>query len=344
MDRPAGVPDLATTAFAGVPRRQGKPLDMRSLRRSIEWRLRIARELEQSARRCRPALRLEACPACDGDRHRPFVQIYGFEYRECTRCGHLFICNPPAPEDIAAIYQGPSVQEQVYIGDELFRQRVEQIARPKASFCREQLEPGGQWLDIGCGTGELLTAVRELGWEPRGLEADPAHADFARRQGLAVERGYVEAPPPALLDGAAVISALNLLEHLPAPKPWLARATAGLRRGGHVVIEVPRHPSISSFSNLLHPALASRHIYPPGHLHVFTEASLEHVLHASGLDARAVWVFGQDFQELIYSSAAHAGLPESQLFHRILDATGPIQRAIDAENLSDVLFVIAQKR
>jgi hypothetical protein len=62
------------------------------------------------------------------------------------------------------------------------------------------------------------------------------------------------------------------------------------------------------------------------------------------LRARAVWVFGQDFQELMYSSAASAGLPESKLFHRILDAAGPIQSAIDAENLSDVLFVVAQKR
>jgi hypothetical protein len=141
-----------------------------------------------------------------------------------------------------------------------------------------------------------------------------------------------------------VLSALNLLEHLPSPRAALARLTAPLAAGTFVVLEVPRHPSLSSFSNLLYPELACRHIYPPDHMHIFTEASLERVLAASNLDARAVWVFGQDYQELMYSSAAHAGLAESPFFHRVLDAGAAIQSAIDAESLCDVLFVIAIKR
>jgi hypothetical protein len=119
--------------------------------------------------------------------------------------------------------------------------------------------------------------------------------------------------------------------------------TAPLAPGAHVVVEVPRHPSISSFSNLLYPDLACRHIYPPDHMHIFTEASLERVLAASGLSARAVWVFGQDYQELVYSSAAHAGLGESAFLHRVLDISQAVQRAIDQENLCDVLFVVARK-
>jgi SAM-dependent methyltransferase/Zn ribbon nucleic-acid-binding protein len=330
-------------AFAGVPRRQGKPLDMRTLHRSIEWRRQIARDHEATARRCRPERNVTACPACAGDHHVTFVQIYGFDYHECTNCGHLYLHNPPAPETIAQLYQGDTVQAQVYVGEELFRRRVEQIARPKAAFCREHIQPEGEWFDVGCGTGELLSVVREAGWIARGCEADPAHVRFARSRGLDVLEGYVDELPPELTASVRVLSALNLLEHVPAPKPWLARLTAGLVVGGHVVIEVPRHPSLSSFSNLLHPELASRHIYPPDHLHIFTEASLEHVLGACGLRARAVWVFGQDFQELLYSSAARAGLPESGFFHRLLDAAGSIQLAIDRENLSDVLFVVAQK-
>jgi SAM-dependent methyltransferase len=344
MDDDAPLTPLAVTAFPDVSRRRGKPLDMRALHRTIEWRRQIAHGHEAMARRCRPARVVATCPACDGDRHAHFVEIYGFEYRECGRCGHLFLHNPPMPEAIASIYQGVTAQAQVYVGEELFRRRVEQIARPKGQFCREHIEPGGQWLDVGCGTGELLSVVRELGWEARGSEADPAHVEFARQQGLEVELGYIDELAPEFADSVRVISALNLLEHLPEPKPWLGRLTARLRPGGYVVVEVPRHPSLSSFSNLLYPKLASRHIYPPDHLHIFTESSLEWLLKACGLRARAVWVFGQDFQELMYSSAANAGLAESALFHRILDASGPIQLAIDGQDLSDVLFVVAQKR
>ncbi len=319
-------------------------MDMRGLGRTIEWRREIGKNHEASARRLRPTHNVKACPACDSERHSPFVAIYDFRYHECSRCGHLFLENPPAREQIAQLYQGVTAQSQIYVGEELFKRRVEQIARPKASFCAEHIEPGGEWFDVGCGTGELLSVVRDLGWVPRGSEADPIHVQFARTRGLDVREGYVDELPPEMAANVRVISALNLLEHLPAPKPWLERLTAGLCPGGHVVVEVPRHPSISSFSNLLYPELACRHIYPPDHMHIFTEASLEHLLDACGLSACAVWVFGQDFQELMYSSAAHAGLGESAFFHRLLDASPAIQDAIDGEDLCDVLLVVAQKR
>lgn len=317
---------------------------MRSLHRTIEWRREMARSHEATASRLRPALSVGLCPACDSQRHTPFVEIYGFRYHECNGCGHLFLQNPPSPEEIAQLYQGGTPQAQVYVGEELFRSRVEQIARPKASFCREHIEPGGLWFDVGCGTGELLSVVGELGWVARGCEADHAHVEFARARGLEVIAGYVDELPAELTGSIRVLSALNLLEHLPSPRAWLGRLSAALTPGSHVVLEVPRHPSLSSFSNLLYPGLASRHIYPPDHMHVFTEASLEHVLEACQLSARAVWVFGQDYQELLYSSAAHAGLAESAFFHRLLDASASLQNAIDHENLCDVLLVVAQKR
>jgi Methyltransferase domain len=316
---------------------------MRSLSRTIEWRREMGRRHEESARRLRPALVVERCPACEGTEHALFVVVFGFSYHECAGCGHLFLHNPPAPDAIATLYAGTTQQTPIYVGEEVFRRRIEQIARPKADFCREHVAPPGIWFDVGCATGELLSAARELGFTPHGCEADSAHVEFARAQGFDVIAGYVDAVPPELVARARVLSLLNLLEHIPSPRSWLERLTAPLESGAHLLIEVPRHPSLSSFSNLLHPDLASRHIYPPDHLHIFTEASLEHVLRACHLEARALWVFGQDYQELLYSSAANAGLRESAFFHRLADASASIQRAIDAENLCDVLLVLAQK-
>lgn len=318
-------------------------MDMRALRRTIDWRREMAEAHEHTARRLSPATRRSSCPACDGEELAPFVEIYGFSYQECGACGHLFLANPPSAEAIAALYRGATVQSRVYVGEELFQRRVEQIARPKASFCAEHLAAGGVWFDVGCGTGELLTVVRELGWEPKGCEADAAHVGFARARGLEVLEGYVDEPPAELAADVRVLSALNLLEHVPEPKHWLMRMTAPLVTGAHVVVEVPRHPSLSSFSNLLYPDLACRHIYPPDHMHIFTETSLERVLAAAGLTARAVWVFGQDYQELVYTSAAHAGLRESAFFHQLVDASATVQHALDAQNLCDVLFVVAEK-
>jgi hypothetical protein len=339
----AGAPPRPSTAFDDVPRRQGKRIDMRALQRTIAWRREVARHHEQTASQLQPALDIERCPACEGGTHSLFVRVFGFDYHECASCGHLFLQNPPSDGAIAERYDGKPLQPMVYADPEMFRRRVEQIARPKAEFCREHVLPPGDWFDVGCATGELLQAVRELGFTPYGCESDASYVQFARTQGFEVIHGYVDRVPPERVAKARVLSALNLLEHIQSPRQWLAALTAPLEHGAYVLIEVPRHPSFSSFSNLLYPDMASRHIYPPDHLHIFTEASLEHVLRACRLEAQALWVFGQDFQELLYSSAAHAGLGESAFFHRLVDAAAPIQRAIDGENLCDVLLVLARK-
>src|SRR5262245_23970273 len=127
-------PRVSTTAFDAVPRRHGKPMDMRALRRTIDWRRQMAEAHERTARRLQPAARRATCPACDGSEHAPFVDVYGFAYHECSGCGHLFLVNPPAPEAIADLYRKAGTEQaRVYVGEELFQRRVEQIARPKAA-------------------------------------------------------------------------------------------------------------------------------------------------------------------------------------------------------------------
>jgi SAM-dependent methyltransferase len=305
----------------------------------------VGRQHERDAARVQPATELCACPVCGAAEHRRFVVVFGFHYDTCDDCGHLFLQNPPGAAAIEALYQShDSVQRQVYVGEQQFADRARRIARPKLDFCLESIPPGGVWMDVGCGTGELLSLVGDHGFRALGIEADPAQVAFARQRGIEIVAEYCSSPrvPPGR--DVAVVSALNVLEHQLDPRSWLAELCAGLPAGGHLVVEVPRHPSVSSFSCQLHPQLASRHIYPPDHLHVFSERSLERLLDACGLEARAVWVFGQDFQELLYASAASAGIDESPFFHQLLDAVGPAQQALDDQDLSDVLLVVARKR
>ena len=68
-------------------------MDMRALRRTIDWRRQMALAHEDTARKLRPAALRSSCPACDGTAHTPFVEIYGFVYHECGACGHLFLAN-----------------------------------------------------------------------------------------------------------------------------------------------------------------------------------------------------------------------------------------------------------
>src|SRR5262249_14384472 len=75
-----------------------------------------------------------------------------------------------------------------------------------------------QILDIGCGPGFLLNALRDMGYKNlQGIDADPGQVDLARARGLAVEcvpaaetSEFVASTPSYDL-----ICLVDVLEHVP---------------------------------------------------------------------------------------------------------------------------------
>jgi cyclopropane fatty-acyl-phospholipid synthase-like methyltransferase len=309
----------------------------------------MARRQKNLAERLLPyRSELQECPICNSSRFQPFVVIYGFTYAECRDCGHLFSQSPPNVSRVESLYEGTeteTVQHATYVREDLFKERVEQIAKPKVEHVRNIVSPrGGTWVDIGCATGEILIAARQAGWRVRGVEADTAEAEFARRQGLEIIHDYVSTSNAQdYLEGAEIVSSINIVEHLNAPVPWLKGITEALPDGVVVIIEVPRHPSLSSFSNRAFPSLAYRHIFPPEHLHIFTERSLACLLDEAHLRPINLWTFGQDYLELVSSVAASAGLLDGDFLDQVLDIAPTVQEAVDLAGFSDTFFVTAVK-
>jgi len=102
-------------------------------------------------------------------------------------------------------------------------------------------------LDLGCGRGELLEALREAGIEARGVDSDPAMVAACRRLGLAVDMGdavsALRAAKPGSVGG---VTAIHLVEHLPVPG-WMQlveAAASALRPGGLLLVESPNPESL----------------------------------------------------------------------------------------------------
>ena len=333
-----------------VSRRRGKPMDMRNLNRTLGWRKGLVSDYKAiSARLLEERMReVVSCPICDGGELRPFVVIYGFPYAECAACGHLFCRKQPTDENVRRLYQElgeiRSAQATLYGDEGLFDRRVAEIARPKVEHVRSLVPADGLWLDVGCATGELLTAAKGAGWRVRGIEADPGAVDFARGKGFDVIHDFVRVDNAGQYVGdARVVSALNILEHMALPVEVVKAISSGMRPGTHVVIEVPRHPSLSSFAALIFPTISCRHLYAPEHLHIFTEQSMEIMLGKADLQPVSVWTFGQDFQELVSGAALAAGIDEGGFFQQVYDLAPRMQQAIDDADFSDVIFVVARK-
>jgi SAM-dependent methyltransferase len=114
----------------------------------------------------------------------------------------------------------------------------------------------GLLLDVGCGAGDLLCALRDDGWRVRGLEPGAAAVATARARGLVVEQGRFdvsdarsdetpEAGYDSLRYDAVVFS--GVLEHLHEPLAALQRARSLLAPGGLVaVLYVPLFDSLEA--------------------------------------------------------------------------------------------------
>ena len=61
--------------------------------------------------------------------------------------------------------------------------------RPDLAIIAGNVTPGARVLDVGCGDGELLAALRDLGCDARGMEIDPHNVAVCVGRGLSVIQG-----------------------------------------------------------------------------------------------------------------------------------------------------------
>ena len=130
-----------------------------------------------------------------------------------------------------------------YVGFERrFRGDPASVAMTLAERYVELLADHAPVLDVGCGAGGLLAALREAGIEGRGVDLDAGMVAEAQAAGLDVVDGDGLAYLAALDDESlGAITAIHVIEHLEFPDlcRFLDLASAKLRPGGVLVCETP---------------------------------------------------------------------------------------------------------
>ncbi len=327
-----------------------KDMDMRRLNRSVDWRVSAATRRAEDARRFSQKTCAVSCPACGADHSAPLSQIHGFDYVTCGACTHVYVKNVPDRESLKAFYenqmQGVAMRPSEDLTQKnLYLTRVRDISLPKVEHVTRCLGKKGVWVDIGCGSGELLYAARKRGWKTVGYEIDPQEIHLAKNVfGLDVRRGYLdEQHAGEMLEKADVVSFFSVLEHVPAPSDLLALVRKHAKKTAAVVLELPHHPSLSALTNMAFPGMVARHMLPPNHLSLFTERSVNTLLSQNGFAPAHIWYYGQDFYELIGTVSAIARYKDERTLNQLLDAMGEFQKTIDRLKLSDEMIVIAKR-
>jgi len=136
----------------------------------------------------------------------------------------------------------------------------------------------GRLLDVGCGDGQALAILRDLGWTVTGLDTDERAIASAVARGLDVIQGtLIESRFPDQTFDAVVSS--HVIEHVHDPRAFLAESRRILREGGRLVAVTP---NVRAYSHARH-GRYWRGLEPPRHLTLFSQSGLKRLATAAGL-------------------------------------------------------------
>jgi len=128
----------------------------------------------------------------------------------------------------------------------------------------------GRLLDVGCGSGQRLKLMHDMGWCVEGVDFDPAAVNNAKSKGLQVRLGKLETQkyPDNHFDA---ITMNHLIEHVHHPLGLLHECYRILKPGGWLVVVAPNCESWG------HKIFERNWIGldPPRHLYVFSMMTLK---------------------------------------------------------------------
>lgn len=103
---------------------------------------------------------------------------------------------------------------------------------------------GRRLLDVGCGAGQFVAVAASLGWDARGIDLSEPAVRIGRRFGARCDLVdfFAETLDEERFD---LIVMSELIEHVPNPARFLARASALLADGGLTYITTPNFRSLS---------------------------------------------------------------------------------------------------
>jgi SAM-dependent methyltransferase len=192
----------------------------------------------------------------------------------CSSCG-LFSQDPlPVSSEIAGFYP-PTYP--AYHTDTMIGWMLRVVFARDARLISRLLPQDGRILDVGCGNGAALLAIRDVGFTHlTGVEIDPAAAERAIESGLDVHCGeLLEVDVPAA--SFDLVRMGHVIEHVLDPMATLKRAYRLLKPGGILMGETPNTDCFDC--KLFKRYWGALHI--PRHIFLFNDRNLRRALAAS---------------------------------------------------------------
>ncbi|HMU73432.1 MAG TPA: class I SAM-dependent methyltransferase, partial [Ferruginibacter sp.] len=235
------------------------------------------------------------CPVCQSSQIQPkltardyTVSRQSFVIWYCSDCTLCFTQDIPDQDSIGVFYASSDYISHSDTKEGIIN-RLYHLVRKRTLASKKRLvvsatrTNSGNVLDIGCGTGAFLYAMKAAGWTITGLEPDPS----ARAKAMELyavnpqEPGRLFELPAA---SYAAITMWHVLEHVHELHAYMKRIGELLAPGGKLFIAVPNYTSADA--NAYKEYWAAWDV--PRHLYHFSPGSMERLLSLHGMKLESV--------------------------------------------------------
>ena len=226
---------------------------------------------------------IKKCPICGSNKFSVFLKTKDyfltqeeFTLDQCDQCGFVFTNPIPALHELEKYYDSPdylshTANKPSFTGTvyKLFRN-----ANIKKKFkLVDHYANGKNLLDIGCGTGELLSHFKNKGWNVKGVEPNQSARKFASQNYNIAVFDEIELDN-FKAESFDVISMWHVLEHVPDLNKRMVQLRRLVKKEGLIVIALPNLASPDAQKYRSHWA----GLDVPRHLYHFTKTTFSLLL------------------------------------------------------------------
>jgi 2-polyprenyl-3-methyl-5-hydroxy-6-metoxy-1,4-benzoquinol methylase len=199
-----------------------------------------------------PSMRMSSCPVCSNPATSRALTGTDFLFETtskiftldaCASCRCLFLNPMPSDSEIAGFYPpsywwSPSRPGRLKKLESVYRRIA---LRDHIAFISRSVKDrsGLELLDVGCGSGTLLSLLKDQGFRVRGVDFSAEASTIAKHEnGVDVEVGSLEEVdfPDRSFD---VVTLFHVMEHVTNPRQVLREVSRILRPEGVVILQVP---------------------------------------------------------------------------------------------------------